>query len=324
MPCPLSSAEKNSGRAIRRLMFVSGVGRGNGIKSILHEDSLMQHKKEIMEYVLMSKLNLPKSYLSPSQLDMYNRCPHQYKLRYVDGIKTPPAVSLEDGTAHHKTIHVNNLHKIKTGKDKTVKFMVQRFQDIFDTAAKDIPKSEWRLSETTKDKVMKVGAEIQKKYMAVFAPRLTPKFAELEVTIDVDGVKVLGYLDVAGEFKTPNGTIIGVYDYKTSTKKKTQDELESSIALSHYGLQALQLFPRRKIGKNPPHVGYMILNKGGDHTPLFQSTALTSARLMWYRVQVASAAKAISAGSFPIRSATGWECSERFCGFWKRCRGRCK
>lgn len=267
-----------------------------------------------------TKLQLPTDHLSPSQIDMYFRCPKQYEFRYVSGIKSPPGVALVDGTSHHKTLHNNNKHKIKTGKDRPVKYLVQKFCDEFSTEAKTIPKSEWKLAETTKDKIINRGKLIQTQYHKYFAPNLLPAFCEHEVRFKIGEVIVLGYIDVGGDVIVANRIVTGVFDYKTSTRLKSDAELKSAVALSHYGWEACDLLNCN--WKDPPHVGYCILKKTGDSKPLFQSTPLTASRIKWYRQQVLSVANSISLGSFPVRSGAGWECCNKYCGYWSRCRGK--
>ena len=263
-----------------------------------------------------SKLQLPTDHLSPTQIDMYLRCGQQYYFRYVLGVKSPPGVNLVDGGSHHDTLDNNNKYKIKTGRDRPVKYLVQKFCDTFNTEAKTIPKREWRLAETTKDKVINRGKLIQTQYHKHFAPHLIPKFCEYEVMFKIGEVDVLGYVDVGGTYLH----VKGVFDYKTSTKLKSDNELKGSVALSHYGWGTLDLLGNSL--KDPPHVGYCILKKTGDSKPLFQSTPLTAHRIKWYRQQVLSVANSISLGSFPVRSAVGWECCEKYCGYWSRCRGK--
>jgi len=268
-----------------------------------------------------SKIQLPTDHLSPTQINMYLRCGQQYYFRYVLGIKSPPGVNLVDGSSHHNTLDNNNKYKIKTGKDRPVKYLVQRFCDTFNDSAKEIPKREWKLAETTKDKVINRGKLIQTQYHKCFAPNLSPAFCEHEVKFKVGEVEVLGYIDVGGDYIDVNNKIItGVFDYKVSTRLKSDDELRGSVALSHYGWEAVELL--NCDWNDPPHVGYCILKKTGDSKPLFQSIPLTAYRIKWYRQQVLSVANAISLGSFPVRSAVGWECCARYCGYWDRCRGK--
>ena len=55
---------------------------------------------------------LPKPYLSPSQINMYLRCPAAYKYRYVDGLILPPKAALTRGKSVHKGQEHNYNQKI--------------------------------------------------------------------------------------------------------------------------------------------------------------------------------------------------------------------
>ena len=130
------------------------------IKQIINP-KLSSNEQQVLK---SSKIRLPKysgGHLSPTQSGMYWRCPMQYYFRYVLGLKVPPAVALVEGGSHHNTFEYNNKHKIKTGKDRSVKQLCSRFCDTFNEEQKEIPKIEWRLADTTKDKIMRRGTVIQ-------------------------------------------------------------------------------------------------------------------------------------------------------------------
>jgi hypothetical protein len=57
-------------------------------------------------------------YLSPSRFSLYDRCPQLYKLRYVDGIKDPPTIDMEYGSAIHA-----GLEAMFSGGDSELVFM---------------------------------------------------------------------------------------------------------------------------------------------------------------------------------------------------------
>lgn len=81
-------------------------------------------------------MNLPKSYLSPSQIDLYLRCPFQYRLRYIDNVETDTISSaLVFGRAMHRVFDrylegendLRNLHNcfcktFSNATDKEVQF----------------------------------------------------------------------------------------------------------------------------------------------------------------------------------------------------------
>jgi hypothetical protein len=256
---------------------------------------------------------------------MYWRCPRQYYFRYVLGGKSPPAVAMTEGRVHHMTFEKNNIHKIKKGNDYGPKTVIQFFCDTFDVEQKDIPKEEWKKAGEKKDDVIDRGKKLLEKYMKEEAPKLTPELAELEVEYVVGDVSVLGIIDVGGIIKiAPKITRRGVFDYKVTKSKVYQDDIDNEIALAHYGWAALTKMDGFDMKIKPPQVGYINLTK--TKTPQIHKITipLEAKRLKWYRKQVISIANSISLGSFPIRNSVGWECSEKFCGYWKKCKGNCK
>lgn len=84
-------------------------------------------------------------YLSPTQIGMYQRCPRQYKYRYLDGLKEPPVLAMIEGGTHHVCFEVNNNHKIKTGEDKQSSEMIEMFADTFHDRSKAI--GDWQGEE---------------------------------------------------------------------------------------------------------------------------------------------------------------------------------
>jgi len=64
---------------------------------------------------------LPKNYISYSQIAMYKRCPMQYKFRYIDGIKKPPKSALLLGQGLHSGLTEGFLMKInQTGDTRKI------------------------------------------------------------------------------------------------------------------------------------------------------------------------------------------------------------
>ncbi len=56
---------------------------------------------------------LPTNHISATQLNMYLRCPAQYKFRYVDGIILPPKSALTKGKAVHRGQEFNYWQQLK-------------------------------------------------------------------------------------------------------------------------------------------------------------------------------------------------------------------
>ena len=286
-----------------------------------------QLNEEEQGLIKASKIQLPEhsgGHLSPSQVKMYWRCGMQYYFRYVLGIKSPPTVAMVEGTTHHLTFEKNNKHKIKTGLDYKLKLLTEFFADKFDVEQKAVSRRGWGLAGDRKDSVINRARGMLNVYLSSTAPNLTPEIAEVDVEYVIGGVKVVGVVDVAGKMREGKGNVRGVFDYKTSGRKKSDDEVSGEIALAHYGWAALDFMKGFDLKLHLPVVGFITLLKSSTPSVHVQLIPLTISRIKWYRHQVIAVANAISLGSFPIRNSVGWECSDKYCGYWSRCRGKCK
>jgi len=254
------------------------------------------------------KIVLPKGYLSPSQIDMYLRCPMQYKLRYVDGKISPPGIALVEGSSHHEALATNNSNKIKTGEDLKESDVVDAFAASFEKRKTEI--EDWEGEST--DDVIGRGRKMIKAYMNDFAGQFRPVKQEFDVTAKVGDVEVRGITDASGAVKD-RPTIV---DYKTVSRSKSQAELESSLQLSFYAMV------ESETGDTDFDVGYVNLLKSGKVNPQF--IGYDAKRVKWFRAVALSVANAISLGNFPLTAPDSWGCSERFCGYWRQCRGSCR
>lgn len=268
-----------------------------------------------------SKFQLPihsKGHLSPSQISMYYRCPHQYYLRYVEGIKSPPGVALVEGSAHHAALEEDNNYYIKRGKRLPLKKVQKVFEERFADGKREIKK--W-WGEKDKD-VIERGRIIQEVHRVEFSSHFQPEASEHEANYKIGDVYVKGIVDTFGTvdnkhlYTNPMKKIKSVVDYKTVSRKKTQDDLDNDFQLTHYGWYVLSTMKMKE-----PYVGFCCLMKDSFKS-VWQPVLVTVSRIKWYRHIVLSVADAISRGSFPVRNPVGWECSEKFCGYYKRCKGK--
>lgn len=144
----------------------------------------------------MDSTKLP-GHISFSQLSMYRRCGVQYRFRYVEGLKEPPALKPGAGKAGHAGIEAHMRKKMVTGEDPPVELML----DTFD--------SSWRVEmeavelqpEEDLGKTKDATAYTLQHYHATEAPDITPKSVEqafllpLQV-MDVTLPPIKGYIDI--------------------------------------------------------------------------------------------------------------------------------
>lgn len=253
-----------------------------------------------------------------SALDMYLRCPAQFKFRYIDGKKSPPSIAMTEGTSHHKAAEEDNKSKKEKGKQLKPSQMVEIFASTWEEELKKAVKEadelktslDWQ--EDDNDSVLNRGKVLQTKYANAVSHLIKPEDVEAPFMqdVDVNGVKfrLHGQMDVT--------TVDTVLDYKTAARPKTDKDTENSLQLSLYSW----------INKKPK-VSFVTFVKAKDpYVQAPEPVKVTPGRWLWALEVVASAVDGIRRGSFPKTNPAmfpaPWWCSERFCGFWKQCRGK--
>lgn len=249
-------------------------------------------------------IHLPTPSLSYTQISMYLKCPAQYEYRYVNGFKTPPAVSLVEGSSAHKAVEVNNLHKIRHGEDLPVKQVVECFHDEFTTRSPEIEDWSDGGQIITPDVVHDRGPKYLGAYMGKFAPEIAPLSSEREWNVLVaGGIPFISYVDLETESHT--------WDYKTVTSRSPylRATPESSLQLAIYA---------RLTGRT--YAGYIAFLKDKGEVRTIEGRAPANT---WIHAEetILRVARGISAGVFPLTAPDNWACSEKFCGYWDRCRG---
>jgi hypothetical protein len=254
--------------------------------------------------------------ISFTQVSMWLRCPRQYKFRYIEGKKTPPAVALTEGTSHHTAMEADNLSKRDLGKQIPAAGLTEIFVDKFDkevVRAKEEAeqlKADFDWEDETRDSIIRRASALHCDYADRWSATVEPVRIESTFSrrISSEGVDVtlFGQLDLT----TKDGHLI---DYKTSARPKSQKDADNDLQLT-LNSWAVKL----------PAVSWIVLVKDKPHVERVDSTRAIG-QWMWGVRVVAEAVRAIRAGSFPLTNPgqfpAPWWCSKRFCGYWDKCRG---
>jgi hypothetical protein len=163
--------------------------------------------------------------------------------------------------------------------------------------------------EENEDKIIKRAKILHADYINHHAPRIHPEKVEerFERQLKLEGEKRL--IIVYGTIDLTEKPI--VWDYKAVAKAKSQAEADSSVQLSLYSFAA-----------NKNEVGFISFVKKGNPEVVPVTARRTASQKLWALRVIVSVAKSIQGGAFPLADPMSWKCSERFCGFWKRCRGK--
>lgn len=170
-------------------------------------------------------------YLSISQIGTFMRCPMQWKLRYIDGIKTPPSAAAVKGTATHEGVESIYLEKKDTGTfspstavEKAVT-VIDRADGIEDWGAKG--------KDGARDTVAGAVSMYIREKLADKVPQ--DHIEGIEVEAVWSGVSpsgrmfdMKGYIDLLLRDK--------VVDLKTTSRKKTGRDPQHALQVGFYAM----------------------------------------------------------------------------------------
>jgi len=254
-----------------------------------------------------------KPHFSASQLAMMSRCGEQWRRRYIENEKAPPAIAMLKGTALHHGAEVNFKQKIDSGLDLSTKFIVENAVDKLETVFRDdvsLTAAEQKigtkklLHQATADVVQLATAHAKEQ-----APDYQPLKVEQEfrVVMDECDYDLLGYIDLIDDTQR-------VVDLKTSKAKPKTGMADESIQLTGYA--AYQVTQ----GVYPINVRLDVLTankKGVTRTKVDSVRDANDLKTLGRRIDMA--ASAIQAGVFMPAIPGSWWCSNTWCGYWNTC-----
>lgn len=175
-------------------------------------------------------------YISPSRLNLWLRCPLAFKLKYIDGIRTPTTSSLFLGKVVHQGLEILYRHR-QLCVDLSPEDMATRLLDGWDEAAE---KESMRFESSEEERVLKRQAvDLITAYMQRAADVLeTPLAVETSMEaplIDPDtgenlGIPLTGIVDlVVDDRDGPR-----ICDFKTAARSAPPHETLHEIQLSSY------------------------------------------------------------------------------------------
>jgi CRISPR/Cas system-associated exonuclease Cas4 (RecB family) len=256
-----------------------------------------------------------KPYLSPSQIDMFCRCPEQWRRRYIEGERIPPGIAMLKGTGVHGAARANFQQKVESHVDLPP-------GDIVDAAVATFEQELHGGYQLTDDEgrrgpdIVLGEAKDEVRDMAEFfagnqAGDYQPILVERSIRIELPQCShdLLGVIDLADD-------LYRVTDFKTSKKRKSQDDADTSVQLTIYAAAF-----HAEMGTAPTEVRLDTIVKTAKKTErqvLPSSRGAADFEALANRIN--SVAHAIQSGSFPPAPPGAWWCSPAYCGYWSTCR----
>lgn len=242
-------------------------------------------------------------YLSASSIDTFLRCQCQWRFRYIEGIKSPPSVAMAQGTGVHASAEYNFAYKIDTHEDAPQDECLDVARDEFYKAAEDI--TEWKDKPSV---ALDQTIGMAKAYHVDLAPTVQPVAVERKVVVEHNRwiFPLLGYLDVEEDTR--------VIDLKTSGKKKTQTDIDTSMQAGIY------LLSREQDGKPATFDWHVAVKTKTPTTQVLTRSCTDHGHTVAFVERVQEAIiHANSTGTYTPALPGQWWCTEKFCGYWDRC-----
>lgn len=278
--------------------------------------------------------NLPRDYLSASQISMYLRCGMQYWFRYIEGISRPPGIAALQGTALHET---NEQYYNDVIKNKAPFTPRQAAEFAMFSFEQEVDEKGYAVNDKTKDETAVILTHTTESYISNVATIVRPISTEEEVRYQANcGVTVLGYLDLRRrpfpwELQLNPNLDQVIADYKLTGKKWNLDKLTNSLQFMLYtiatGVGRVEIHNITRATKKPKK------NKvTADQQKESVVDPTSNIRMIRHDFNgdeynhvenlITRVAEGISKGVFMPCDPDSWACSETWCGYWDRCRGK--
>lgn len=245
--------------------------------------------------------------LSASQLGSYLKCPAKYMWQYLERIPIAVSAFLVRGISYHAAAEHNYKFKIATGDD-------QPLEDLKMVAAADMDRmmstENVDLEGADPGAILDGIVDMVEVFRRDIAPTVQPALVEERFDEVLDGVRVVGYVDLVDA----DGVI---RDNKTASKKLYRDEAEKDLQLTVYSALFRKRFGHDESG--------LMLDRVVDTAkgPVMQQvpTRRTDQDMRWLGGLLGNVVRGIQSGVFPPNPYSK-SCGQAICPFWDRCIGK--
>jgi DNA helicase-2/ATP-dependent DNA helicase PcrA len=255
-----------------------------------------QKPAEMKEKTSVQSLT-PITYLSFSQIDTFQKCPRQYRFKYIQRIPVPPGAAAGFGSSMHNTLRDFYL-AVKAGKKPTKK-------ELFNLLMANWV-AEGYSSKAHESRMKRQGKRILADFFdQAFDPKHVPKELEQTFVVRVSPrLKVGGRIDRVDKSQES----LEIIDYKTG-RLMDQKDVDKSLQMTVYAMAAVD---EGIHGMNPENVTltFYFLDSGEK-----RSTKRTASQLAKAKKEIVQKAKEISESDFKPKPGIWCE----FCDFRLLC-----
>lgn len=277
----------------------------------------------------MGEFILPRGYLSASAIGMMLRCPKQFEFRYIHDIIAPPSAAIVLGKAAHSTFE-DYYQDVINSKPRVAPDVVADISvAMLDS---EIDSSDFKLDGKEYDAAVYDIRGLTSAYVEHIGAHIQPISTEEQFSFKTQhGIEVLGFLDLKHEVGVDtllNKAIVGIADYKVTTKKWNLQKLTNSLQFNIYtlatGITDIQIHNLVKGGtvKVLPKKGEVedgVIDVTNKHRIL--QTKFDGSENQHFEGLIYQVARLITAGVFCPCDPESWCCNADWCGYWRLCRG---
>jgi hypothetical protein len=260
-------------------------------------------------------------HLSPSQLDLFLKCPGAWHRRYVQRLPERGSGNLITGLAAHHAVAHYFRYLWKAKKRMAEGQLLTSFSDDFDARVRKEAEIDWGTTSDKKKEPLDEGRTKDRGVVALRAfhgkllPELAPTNVEAKVSRAIPGtdIDLVGRIDLVEER--------AIRDHKFTGRMKGEDDVNRDLQLSAYAWMAG--WPRGADARGW-EVSLEVATFGGTAKRL--ASWRGPAHVEFYEEHilgrvVAALHHCLQTGSFPCQP-TDWHCSEKWCSFWQDCIGK--
>lgn len=280
----------------RKVRFLAGVD----------SDEVDAYVRRLMaeSEIAPSQYQLPREYLSVSQVTTFQRCPRQYYFRYIENLVMPPGAAMAEGSAMHKA-----LEFALRGKKQNDIHPVDTLVDVFRTRWKSEDEIVFDEDKGEDENTIFARSRVfLSQYRDAHLPEIEPIEIEQRFVTDLlPGIPVVGFIDLIDRGEPDQ--IDTVVDHKITGRMKSEHEVENDMQLTLYAHV-----------KQLPKVRFDVFLKNKKPKIKSISAVRTPGAIRWTQHVFREVAESITMGRFPPCDPKSYTCAPKQCGYFFRCR----
>lgn len=246
-----------------------------------------------------------------STLKMLSRCPHQFELYQKLG-PIPPGIAAHIGSSVHKAAETNHRAKLSTGQDEGETVLVDVARDTLQRKLDDegvfLARDEVASAETIIAEGIDSTVRLTQTWRREIASSIFPALIEKKIALEVSDLEVpiVGTIDCLD-------TSENLIDLKTSSKSWTQSQADEELQPVVY-----RQLVKSETGSYPRSIRFDVLVKSKEIKVQKIETTRDESDWQAFLLRARAAISQIKSGIFPP-CLPGWNCSEKWCGYWSVC-----